>query len=245
MLKQAYYAQKAYAESNRMIQQHLTEDKGIYEMQADVPVYYMSPFSTFFDTYRGIRSALSDLRRYPDKVRKACEAIWQGNQFMYQFDPEEIKNPLPMGHSMFHPECFLSDKWFDELYFHYFKEGVMPALEAGKKIFLYGEGSFMRHLPRFNETPKGSVAILLDTDDPFEAKKIVGNNCTLICGITMDLLCMASKEQCVDYVKRAFDELAPGGGFIFNINQSLVTAKDAKAENLIAAYREADRLSRQ
>lgn len=243
-LKDAYHKQRTYDQASQLIIDKLTNEKGIYQMQADMFPYYMSEFSTFFDTYRGIRNALADLRRYPDKVRAACEALWQANQFLYELDMEAMKEPLPMGHTMFHPECFLSDKWFDELYFQHFMQAIGPAMEAGKKMFLYGEGAFMRHLHRFNETPKGAVAILLDQDDPFEAKKIVGDNCTLICGITVSLLCTGTKQQCVDYVKRAFDELAPGGGFIFSTNQTLISAQDAKVENLIAVYEEADRLSR-
>jgi len=54
-----------------------------------------------------------------------------------------------------------------------------------------------------------------------------------------------SKERCLDYVKRAFDTFAPGGGFVFMPSVQINSARDAKIENVIACYELADQLSRQ
>lgn len=45
-----------------------------------------------------------------------------------------------------------------------------------------------------------------------------------------------------DYVKKSFDTFAPGGGFIFSPNASLMSAADAKVENVIATYETANEL---
>ncbi|MDR2957526.1 MAG: hypothetical protein LBU61_05010, partial [Coriobacteriales bacterium] len=111
--------------------------------------------------------------------------------------------------------------------------------------FLKGEGHFLNTIDRYRRFPKGSVVFMLDQDDPFEAYKAIGDWQSLATGITVDLLQIGSVQQCTDFVKRAFDTFAPGGGFIFMPNKPLLCADDAKTENLIAVYETANELSRQ
>ena len=206
---------------------------------------YVSEYWTFYDRLRGPHNALADLRRYPDKVQKAVDFLYEQTKARIVYDEEEMSKPLPTGFSMFHPESYLSPKHFDELYFRRFMEIMGPVMEAGKKVFLYGEGSFIQHLHRFRETPQHSMIIVLDQDDPFEVKKLIGDWVTLVTGPPAELLRLGSKQQVIDFVKRCFDELAPGGGYIFGLGNGLVTAKDASIENIVTAYETADALRRE
>ena len=205
---------------------------------------YVSEFWTFYDKYRGPQSALSDLRRYPDKVKKACDFLYEQTKARMVYNEEDIKQALPLGNSMFHPESYMSPKQFDELYFQRFMEILGPVMEAGKKIFLYGEGAFMRHLDRFRETPQHSMIIVIDQDDIFEASKKVGDWCTLVGGPKAELLTLGTEQQIKDYVKRCFDELAPGGGYIFALGNGLIAAKDVPVKGIVTAYETAEELSR-
>ena len=200
---------------------------------------------------------MADLRRYPDKVYAACDFLWERTRKTLAAPPpstldalpgekvpEDWTSPLPLGFTMYHPEPYLSPKHYDDLYFKRFMEVMLPAMEAGKKVFFYGEGAFMHQLHRFRETPKGSMIIGLEQDDPFEAHKIIGDWATLIAAPSPELLCLGTKQQVVDTVKKLFDVLAPGGGFIFGQHTGMLTAKDAKVENVVAAYETADALAR-
>ena len=206
---------------------------------------YVSEFWTFYDRLRGPQNAFSDLRRYPDKVKAACDFLFEQTKAQMVYDEEQMKQPWPVGNSMFHPESYMGPKHFDELYFSRFMEIMEPVMKAGKKVFLYGEGAFMRHIERFRETPKGSMIIVLDQDDIFEAKKRVGDWCTLICGPKAELLTLGSEQQIKDFVKRCFDELAPGGGYVFALGNGLIAAKDVPVKGIVTAYETADELSRQ
>jgi len=247
--RQAAKYQAIANETSMRISNILKNELGIYALGFDFSVPgiqfgYTSEFWTFYDRYRGPQNAFADLRRYPDKVKTACDFLYEQTKAAVVYDDEAMKQPLPTGNTMFHPESYMSPKQFDELYFSRFMEIMGPVMEAGKKVFLYGEGAFMRHIERFRETPKGSMIIVLDQDDPFEAKKKVGDWCTLVCGPKAELLHLGTKQQIRDFVKRCFDELAPGGGFIFALGNGLIAAKDVCVEGIVTAYETADELRR-
>ena len=252
-LKNAAKAQVVANETAAKIDNILVNEIGIFKLinfdfaEGAEPSYgYTSEFWNFYDRYRGTQSAFSDLRRYPDKVKAACDFLYEQTKARVVYDTETMGNPLPVGNTMFHPESYMSPKQFDELYFKNFMEIMMPPMEAGKKVLLYGEGAFMRHLDRFRETPKGAMIIFLDQDDIFEAKKKVGDWCTLVCGPKAELLNLGSEQQIKDYVKRCFDELAPGGGWIFAAPaNSLIAAKDVSVKGIVTAYETAYEINHQ
>ena len=109
-------------------------------------------------------------------------------------------------------------------------------MEKGAKYFLKGEGAFLNTIERYKELPKGSMLILLDQDDPFEAYKLIGSHQTLAAGPNLDLLKAGTKQQCIDYTKKCFDTFAPGGGFIFCPPKSIVAPSDVTDENVVAVY---------
>jgi len=203
----------------------------------DVAPMFYSPFNTLFDNVRGIKDSLADLRRRPDKVKAAVDVI-KANAGQSAVKPDDYLNrdPVPLSMTIYHSECFLSEKQFDELYFQGFKEMALPYMEKGAKYFLKGEGKFLNTIDRYKELPKGSMVFMLDQDDPFEAYKHIGGYHTLASGITLDLLKSGTKQQCIDFVKKCFDTFAPGGGFIFLPNKPLLSANDVNVDNLLAVY---------
>lgn len=242
-LKKAYHYQKINFDAESMIKQRQAE-LGICGLQDEVQISYYAPFNNFFDLYRGIVSSMSDLRRYSKKVKEACDVIFDSQSWMLDIDSEEMSKPFPPIATIYHSECFMNPKQFDEYFWNYLEKGYRKMIDAGKKIFLYGEGSFINTIDRFNDLPKGSSIILLDTDDPFEVNKILKGNQTLMCGIKTDMLQMNTVDECKDYVRKSFDEFAPGGGFIFSPNQPMLSSKDGKIENVLETFKLADELSR-
>ena len=204
-----------------------------------------SPLTNIFCGVRGIMNTLLDLKRIPDKVRASNDATFEYSMKDFNHNPDDFTEPWPWGFSSYHPEGFISPKEYDNIYFSYFKKVMEPFMEKGMKCFLLGEGSFINTVERFRELPKGSMVIQLDADDAFEVHKKIGDWATLVCGVKADMLALASKQECIDMVKKYFDVLAPGGGFIFLPNNPLMSIKDAKPENLIAVFETANELSRQ
>ena len=231
--------------ANALIREYIFDKKAVVPLTGS-PVGFFNPLNTLFDSYRGMRDTLLDLKRRPEVVREAFDVLLtQFKAFFPKCDPNETYSPYPLGMSGYHIECFLSPPLFDEFYFEPFMELCLPFMEAGLKFFIKGEGHFLNTIDRYRKLPKGSCVFMLDQDDPFDAYKAIGDWQTLATGITADLLQTGTVDQCVDFVKRSFDTFAPGGGFIFMQNKPLLCGDDAKTENLIAAYETANELSQQ
>ena len=214
--------------------------------------FYTGPFTQIFDFFRGMKNALIDLRRRPQLVKDACDSIMQqyAEATHMAKNMEEAKQQLagiemPMGINIINAECFLSPKQFESLYFEPFKKYYGPYFEAGAKYFILGEGKLMQSLEMYNDLPKGSVAIMLDEDDPYVAHKIIKGNQVLIAGADINTLKCGTEQETLDCVKKAFDTFAPDGGYIFGNNKVLVCENDVQISNLKAAYALADELSRQ
>ena len=241
-VKEALCEFRTYTETNRLIRKYL-DQRGVIQL-VDAPVRFDSPISAIFDRYRGMRDTLVDLRRRPEEIRQACASLKNlTKKEVEKLDVAALSDPYPLGFTGYHAECFISPPQFDEFFFEPLMELFMPFLEAGKKIFLKGEGTFINTVDRYRKLPKGSILMMLDEDDPFEMYKAIGDWQPLATGITADLLRLGTKDQCVDFVKKCFDTFAPGGGFVFFPNKPLLCAGDAKLENLIAVYETANELS--
>ncbi|MCL2825822.1 MAG: hypothetical protein FWD72_00275 [Eggerthellaceae bacterium] len=239
-LKKAAVALKIHNETQRLIDE-VVLDKQIVPLNPmfgwPVPPMFMSPFNKLFDQLRGVKESLIDLRRRPDKV-KAVNEIVASRTPPAPITPDDCltRDPIPAGWTIYHSECFLNNQQFDEQFFQPFKKLALPYMEKGGKYFLKGEGTFLNTLDRYRELPKGSMIIVLDQDDPFEAYKKIGDWQTLVTGINMDLLKTGTKQQCIDYVKKCYDTFAPGGGFIFAPHKPLISANDVNVENLLAVF---------
>ncbi|MDR2957057.1 MAG: hypothetical protein LBU61_02600 [Coriobacteriales bacterium] len=247
-LKQAAVALKTHNETNRL----LGEAIAAKEVVPLNPMFgwplapsFFAPFNLLFDNLRGVKDALIDLRRRPEKVNAVIDII-NSRQMPAMVSPDDYLNmsPIPASWTIYHSECFLNNQQFDELFFQPFKKIALPYMEKGAKYFLKGEGLFLNTLDRYRELPKGSMIIILDQDDPFEAYKMIGDYHTLATGINMDLLKTGTKQQCIDYVKRCFDTFGPGGGFIFSPQKPLISSYDVSVENLIAVYEFANEYGR-
>jgi hypothetical protein len=223
----------------------LRAEKQIYPLISDMQFVYMSKIHLLFSHVRGIRDTLVDLRRRPELVRQASEALWPLMASGYDLDQNVEYPALPLGFTGYHCEGgFISPAQYDEFFFEPFKEYFGPFMEAGKKFFLQGEGRFVDTIDRFRQLPKGAMVIKPDMDDPFELYREIGDWATIACGIMPEMLAVSSRQECIDYVKRCFDTFAPGGGFIFMPQSPLLSGHDTKIENLIAVYETADELSR-
>ena len=232
-----------WSTANNLISQYITKEKGIIPITG-APIGFASPLTSLFDKFRGMKETLLDLRRRPDMLRAACNALFEPMKARISLlNPTDFSSPYPLATTVYHVECFISPSQFDEFFFDPFMELMMPFMEAGLKFFVKGEGRFLNTIDRYRKLPKGAVVFMLDEDDPFEAYKAIGDWQSIATGITADLLKVGTKEQCTDFVKKCFDVFAPGGGFIFMQNKPLLCATDAKTENLIAVYETANELS--
>jgi len=205
----------------------------------------MSPFNSIFDFYRGIKDSLIDLRRRPEIVDEACAVIMERKLRAPDFkNPKDHYEPFPLARATCHSECFLPPKQFIKYFYEPFKKYYMQFVERGGRYYMRGEGSFACNIDVMQDLPAGTMSIMLDQDDPFDTyEKYMKDKMPIGAGITAVLLKHGTVEECKDYVKKCFDTFAPGGGFFFAQNEGMISANDAKRENLEAVFNLANELS--
>jgi len=204
------------------------------------PIPYVSvteaPFDQLSDGLRGTMGVMLDLYAQPENVLAAIE----------QFTPRAIScvtdNVKPSADStnlVFMPlhkgmDGFMSDEHYRKFYWDSLFRVVNALIEAGLTPLLYSEGKYDSRVECMMDLPKGKTFIHFEDADMSRVKKLLGNVACLSGGISSHMLAYDTKEQVVEKVKRNMDILAPGGGFIFDLGDTIEST--AKPENVEAMF---------
>ena len=190
-----------------------------------------------FSGLRGIRGISLDMRRVPDKVRAACNAL---DSISAEPVVQNLMHDVPGPDTGY---CFdmlvailahtiLSKQQWEMFYWPPLKRIIDEVVAKDKTIQLFIEGSFIRFADYFKDYPKGHIAIQIESDDILEVRKAFPN-CCVIGGMTSQLLSKGTKEECIDRVKYLVDELGPKG-FILGQDKMMSYRVDANPENVLA-----------
>jgi hypothetical protein len=176
---------------------------------------FAAPLDALSDTLRDMRGVMKDMRRHPDKVKAACEAlvapminIALGTGDPFKRWPIFVPTHKPM---------FLSPKEYDEFYWPSFKKVLQAIVDSGHKVRCYLEGNQDAHVHHFKELPKGTI--LLDIDgqsDIFKVKEIIGDHQCIAGGLNDSMLIIGSPEKMKERVKHLCETLGKRPGFILS-----------------------------
>ena len=196
-------------------------------------------YELLFNFMRGMKNLSIDLRRRPEQVLAACQAIdavfalpllEKGYQQPAGSNPEYCVdlNPVMLGHIL------LSPKQFERYYWPHLKRMAEYAEKKDKLVLIHVEGSAKTFWDFFREFPKNRFAILSEADDIREQKAALPN-CVMAGGMPAALLGSGTPEQCVAKAAELVDEI--GGSdhrFIFSEDKMVSFPCDCKRENLTA-----------
>ena len=198
---------------------------------ADFSVNFSNPMDTIFDNLRGFKGTLLDVRRQPEKVKKACDALWEA------FNEPRFRpvNKFPYACHMTHIAPYLSPKVFRELYWPYEKKWIERQAAGGSRVWIMMEGSWANVWDVFKEVPMDSCILHVDDDDIVRAKKEIGDYQIIEGGMKMVKILAATPEGIREETKRIIDECAPGEGFLFSTDKAWIGPKDVN-QNLIDCY---------
>lgn len=218
------------------IEQRLKEE---YQRPVMAPVVNAYPPLDFiFDYFRGFQGVSLDMRRQPEKLVEACEALLP---FMWKNMgiPDEANSvpEFPPFATMFHIPTFLSPKQFEKFFLPTYQKMVDRIYQCGGKMIMFLEGTWDNKAEWLNSLPKDFAFGICEADDIFKMKKLVGDNICIVGGMPLDKLKYGTVQENIDYAKFLVDELAPGGGYIFSSSRELLTKTDVNWENYKAAYR--------
>jgi len=192
-----------------------------------------------FCAFRGIKGFSIDMRRIPEKVEAAIEAL---NEVILYPGIERAKAKYGKGVSPVHcvdvyPVIFahtvMNRKQFERIYWPYWKMVADYVEEFDKVGFCYAEGDSTQFHDFYRELPANRFAVLFDLDDIFLAKKNLPN-LTIAGGIRASMLGRATPQECVDEVKRVMDAVAYDRKFVFASHTMLSFPGDCNPENLKA-----------
>ncbi|AKL93935.1 uroporphyrinogen-III decarboxylase [Clostridium aceticum] len=190
----------------------------------------IAPFDQVADQFRSFSGISSDIRRYPEKVLAACEAVL----------PMMLKAGVKPNSSIskktfipLHMAPYMREKDFVKFYWPTFKKLVEGLRAAGAGVLLFVEHDWTRFLDYLNELPAGTH-MMFEYGDPKEIKEKVGKK-HIVSGLyPLTLLAQGTKQECIDKAKELLDILAPGGNYIFSFDKVALNIKDANPENIIA-----------
>ena len=231
ILKQSFYA---LAEFNRY------NGGGIarIEKELGLPVLvkgtnYLAP-DVVLDYLRDFAGISRDVRRCPDALFEACEAVYEMIMDMFYDtcqppDGRVIFSPL-------HLPTYLRPKDFERLYLPFMKRYIQDmAVERGYQLYFFVEGNWMPYLDLLQELPEGAQLIgLFEGGDARQIRERMRGRMIFMGGMPLSVLAMGTREEAIDKAKECLETLAPGGGYIFSTDKVLLSPNDAKAENLIA-----------
>lgn len=190
----------------------------------------IAPFDQIADQFRSFSGISIDVRRYPDKVIEACEAVLP-MMIKAGIKPHSSKQKrtfIPL-----HMAPYLRQADFEKIYWPTFKKLVEALCAAGAYPLLFVEQDWSRFLDHLNELPAG-VQMMFEYGDPKTIKEKVGKK-HIISGLyPLTLLASGTKKECIDKAKEIIDILAPGGNYIFTFDKVALNRVDANPENIIA-----------
>lgn len=189
-----------------------------------------APLDFIGDFLRYPTGALLDVRRHPDKVKQACEALVEPIiKVALSLKPAGAKYAfIPL-----HLNEYLSPKLYNEFYWPTLKKVIVSLHEQGIKSLVFFEGWHDAHLETILELPKGWGVAYFEKTDVKKAKKILGGHTCIMGGIPPSLLLEATPDKIKEYVNGLLSEMKPGGGFILSPGVADIP-RAVPRENLVA-----------
>ncbi len=171
-------------------------------------------FDDFADHVRGLMDLCMDVITDPEKVDRALElwgdvtypaAIAQAKMAHAQY----VFIPLHCG-----VDNFMSLENYEKHYWPCLKRLIDMLIAADLTPFVMCEGKYFTRLDCISDVEPGKVLYFIEQTDWKEAKEKVGKVAAIAGAMDTNTLMLKKPEDVEDEVKRMFDILAPGGGFV-------------------------------
>ncbi|MDO4275588.1 MAG: uroporphyrinogen decarboxylase family protein [Eubacteriales bacterium] len=187
------------------------------------------------DYLRDFVGIAADIRRCPDELAAACVSLTEYVSEMF-FDTAGEPGEKVL-FSPLHLPTYLRPKDFARIYLPFMQKYLEEmAVKHGYSIYFFMENNWMPYLDMLKDFPEGIKFVgLFESGDLAKIKAELGSRMTVMGGMPIELLRFGTKEQVIEKSKELLDTLAPGGGYIFSTDKSLLSLNDGKPENLIAA----------
>lgn len=188
-----------------------------------------APLDYIGDFLRTPTGVLIDLRKNPEEVERACEALVEPIiKVALALKPAGAKYAfIPL-----HLNEYLSPKLYNRFYWPTLRKIIETLYRQGIKSFVFFEGWHDAHLETILELPKGWGVALFEKTDVRKAKKVLAGHSCIMGGVPSSLLLEGAPSKIKEYIKSLLREMKPGGGFI--LANDVDISKNVPPENLKA-----------
>ncbi|MBS7642952.1 MAG: uroporphyrinogen decarboxylase family protein [Candidatus Bathyarchaeia archaeon] len=189
-----------------------------------------APLDFIGDFLRYPTGALLDVRRYPDRVKQACEALVNPIiKIGLSLKPAGAKYAfIPL-----HLNEYLSPKLYSEFYWPTLRKIIEMLYDQGIKSLVFFEGWHDIHLETILDLPRGWGVAYFEKTDVRKAKKILEGHTCIMGGIPPSMLLQETPDKIKEYVRSLLEEMKPGGGFILAPGVADIP-KETPSENIKA-----------
>jgi hypothetical protein len=179
------------------------------------------PFDTISDFLRGMRGAMLDMYRQPEKLLAACDLLSKIQIGRIQASPRVSQFSCAFLALHRGAEGFMSKKQFETFYWPYLKKLVCALVERGATPDIFFEGDYTSRLEYLRELPEGKVIARFDRSDMQKAKEILGGHICISGNVYPSLLQTGSSEEVKKYCKWLIDVVGKDGGYIMTSASAL------------------------
>jgi uroporphyrinogen-III decarboxylase len=194
-----------------------------------------APFDAVSDFLRGMRGAMLDMYRCPDKLLKACEKIqeWRFAEAApavldEQGNPPRLFMALHRG-----SDGFMSKKQFEKFYWPGLKKAILKTIDLGYIAAPFFEGVWDDRLEYLLDLPKGKVIFWVERTDVFRAKEILGDRMCIQGGVPPTILQAGSPQDVEEHCKKLVKVVGKNGGLIVGPGSAMDYARPENVKAMI------------
>ena len=212
------------------MRQKLNEKYGFYPGEPGGRSGCYAPMDILTDTLRSLSGMAMDIRRMPDKVKAAVEAVYPLN---YKVGIPSVVNNYSVAFFPLHLATFMKEKDFVPLWWKPWLRQVTDYASMGLHSSAFCEHDWMRYLDHLMELPT-DTQLQFEQGDPKIIKEKLGKKFILTGLFPLSTMRTCNKQQCIDKTKEFLDIMMPGGKFVFSFDKSALTLEDVDLDKLIA-----------
>jgi hypothetical protein len=192
-----------------------------------------APYDTLSDFFRGMKGAMLDMYRRPDKVVLACEKLLP---FMLEMAVNAVRatgNPrvfIPIHWGL---DNFMSPDQFKKFFWPTLRQLMVDLINEGLNPCPLWEGNCTSRLEIIKDIPAGKACYAFEATDMAKAKEILGDRVCIRGNVPLSILATGTPEAVKGYCKKLIDTVGRGGGYIMDASTGL---DDAKPENVKAMF---------
>jgi len=197
-----------------------------------------APFDVIGDTLRGTKGIMLDIRRQPDKLLEAMEALVPLMIGMGVGSAQVTGNPcifIPLHKGA---DGFISDEQFKKFYWPTLRKVMIGLIYNGCIPFPAAEGYWNTRMEVMQDIPKGKTLWMIDQSDMALVKKTVGQNACLFGNMPSSKLSLGTPQEVEGYVKNLIDTVGQDGGLIIGNGAFFDEAKPENVRAMIDTAKE-------